>query len=355
MEVNQFLPSMCFGDAVSNDAINIRKILRENGFKSEIFVKYIHPDVAEYAYPLYKYKKNPDDIVLYHFSLAGGEVTDYIKGLPGTKGLIYHNITPPDFFRNYDQNLTDICTKGLQELKTLAPFFSLGIGDSEYNRFMLEKNGFDRTTVLPIIMDWDALIQDKEKNVGSSWEKNHVNLLFVGRVAPNKKIEDLIRIFYYYQKSINPDSTLFLVGNEQVLKYSQYLKELTRALGLEHSVIFTGQVSDKELHIHYKKADVYLCMSEHEGFCVPLLEAMHYDIPIIAYNSTAIPYTLGNSGVLINSKNYPVIAELIDIIIKDGSIRQRLIKKQRERLDYFNTKSISEQLLTIVADLSHGH
>ena len=352
MEVNQFLPSISYGDAVSNDAINIRRILHEKGYKSEIYVKHIHPDVAHCAYPLQRYKKNRDNVVLYHFSLAGGEVTEYIKALPGKKGLIYHNITPPFFFREFDLNFSDICSKGLNELSDLAPYFSLGIGDSEYNRLMLEKNGFCRTTILPIIIDWDTFIRSGERKVESYLEKTKVHLLFVGRIAPNKKIEDLIRIFYYFHKTINHDSELYIVGNEQIPKYSQYLKQLTIILGVDDAVFFTGQVSDDELHMYYKNADVYLCMSEHEGFCVPLLEAMHFEIPIIAYNATAIPYTLGNSGILINYKKFQVIAELIEIIVQDKSIRQRIIKKQRERLDCFNPEILTDQLIAIVEDLS---
>ena len=350
MEVHQILPTLSYGDAVSNDAINIRKVLVKNGIKSEIYAKFIHPDVSQYAKPLKYYKKDSRNIVLYHFSLAGDDVTEFIKNLPEKKGLIYHNITPPRFFDNYDPTLSELCRNGLLELKTIAPYILIGIGDSEYNRIDLENSGFTKTGVLPILINFDNF--DQKRLCNNQLRNDTINILFVGRIAPNKKFEDLIKIFYYFNKSINQKSHLILVGDKQVPQYYADLQKLVLKLNLTDDVFFVGSVKDDELSSYYKNADIFLCMSEHEGFCVPLLEAMYHDIPIIAYNATAVPYTLGNSGVLINKKDYIQIAELMNIIIGDKKLRERIVTKQKERLSDFAIEKSAEKLLGLIHDLS---
>jgi len=354
MEVHQILPALSSRDAVSNDAIAIRTILQKQGFKSEIYAKYIHPDVAKYAKDLRHYRANPRHVLFYHFSIAGEDVTEYVKTLPCSKGLVYHNITPPSFFQNYDVNLMELCRKGLAELKTLPPYFFMGIGDSEYNRQMLNDVGFEKTTILPIIVDWSKYPQNAEKMTPILNKSKEITILFVGRLSPNKKIEDLIKIFYYFNKSINSDSRLILVGNEQIPRYSSFLKNIVNSLKLQDSVFFAGSVNDKQLHHYYNIADVFLCMSEHEGFCVPLLEAMHYDLPIIAYNSTAIPYTLNNSGILVNKKNYRVIAELIFTILENKQLKERIVAKQRSHLQEFSFEKLLPILLRIVESLTEN-
>ena len=356
MKVHQILPAISSRDGVSNDAITIRTILRKQGFKSEIYAKYIHPDVAKYAKDIKHYRPDARNILLYHFSLAGDDVTDFVKALLDTKGLIYHNITPPFFFENYDMNLQELCRNGLAELNTLPPYFFMGIGDSEYSRLTLEKVGFQKTETLPIFLNWEKLVKMDEKLKNDFSFETDVILLFVGRISPNKKIEDLIKVFYCFNKSINPNSKLILVGNKQIPLYCTYLKNIVHSLKLQDSVIFTGSVTDEKLRHYYEIADIFLCMSEHEGFCVPLLEAMYYGVPIIAYNSTAVPYTLNNCGILVNEKEYPAIAELINVLLEDKQLKERIIIKQRERLQDFTLGKTLPELLSIVKKMEdHIH
>jgi glycosyltransferase involved in cell wall biosynthesis len=354
MEVNQILPALSYRDAVSNDAIAIRTILRKQGFKSEIYAKYIHPDVAKYAKEIRHYRADSRNVLFYHFSLAGGDVTEFVKSLSDVKVLIYHNITPPSFFRDYDISLMELCRNGLNELKSLPPYFFMGLGDSEYNRLMLENIGFKKTEVLPIFFDWDKFPSNVEIVTHESEGSKEITILFVGRISPNKKIEDLIKIFYYFNKSINPNTRLVIVGNEQIHQYNTFLKNLVNLLKLQDTVIFTGSVTDEHLIHYYLTADIFLCMSEHEGFCVPLLEAMHYGLPIIAYNSTAIPYTLNHSGILVNKKDYREIAELIYIILNDNKLKERLIAQQKLRLQDFSSERLLPKLLRIVESMKEN-
>lgn len=352
MEVHQILPALSYGDAVSNDAIEIQKLLSEHGYSSKIFAKYIHPKVSRFASQLSSYKGSPQNVVMYHFSLAGGDVTEFVKQLPDKKVLIYHNVTPPEFFYGYDDGLRYSCEQGLDELINLKNHFQLAIGDSEYNRQCLEQFGYSNTGVIPILLDTDSWSKDIDLDgLERSYGSCTINMLFVGRVAPNKKHEDIIRIFYYYHRCINPNSKLYLVGSKQIPCYLSSLEELIAKLGLSDAVVFTGAVSEAELLQYYQKAHIFLCMSEHEGFCVPLLEAMHFRIPIIAYDSTGVSDTLGDATVLVNRKNYIELAELINILVEDSTIRNKIVKKQAERLKCFDINRTGDRLIKIIESL----
>ena len=354
MQINQVLPALSYGDAVSNHAIEIRDILRKFGYDSNIYAKWIHPKVSKFAKPLDKYEKNANNIVIYHLSLAGLDVSDFVKRLPDTKVLIYHNITPHHYFEGIYDTLYNLCKQGREELKQFNGITKLALGVSEYNRQELERHGFKDTDVLPIIIDYSKYESEPDKETMRKYDNSgYVNLLFVGRIAPNKKIEDLIKIFYYYKK-INLKSRLFIVGSyESMEKYLTRLHELIEKVGLS-DVVFTGHVSFEELIAYYRMADVFLCMSEHEGFCVPLIESMYFNIPIIAYNATAVPYTLANCGVLVIEKRYDEIAEMIHLLISDVVWRKKIVEGQNERLNDFERAKIEEKLKNYIDYLTNS-
>ncbi len=343
MKINQILPSLSYGDAVSNDAIEIKNSLKKMGYDSDIYAKYIDPKVSKFTKNLDQYNGNPNNIVLYHFSLAGYEVTHFVKQLSDIKILIYHNITPHHYFRNINDEFYKICKNGREELKTLNKIVTLALGDSQYNKIELDNYGFQNTGVLPILIDFSKYDFNANKKIINIFEGDYINLLFVGRISPNKKQEDLIKTFYYLKK-INPKSRLFIVGSfNRMEKYFLLLQELIKKADLT-DVFFVGHTSFDELIAFYRMADIFLCMSEHEGFCVPLLESMFFNIPIIAYNSTAIPYTLGGCGILINEKRYEEIAEMINLILIDVKLKTKIVEKQRIRLRDFEKKETERKL-----------
>jgi glycosyltransferase involved in cell wall biosynthesis len=350
MKIHQILTALSYGDAISNEAIEIRDSLRRMGYHSDIFAKYIHPKVSKYTKNLNEYKKNADNIVIYHFPLAGFEVTEFVKQLPDIKILIYHNFTPHYFFKNINNNLYNACIHGSDELKTLRNIVKLALGDSEYNKNELEDYGFYNTGILPILIDYSKYNKAPNRKIITKYNDDYINLIFVGRIAPNKMQEDLIKIFYYYKK-INPKSRLFLVGSYNGMeKYVLQLKEMVKKFGL-NDVIFTGHTSFDSMIAYYHLADVFLCMSGHEGFCVPLLESMYFNIPIVAYNSTAVPYTLGNSGILVYEKRYDEVAEIINLLINDESLKQKIVKKQKERFKDFDKSKTEEKLKNYIETL----
>jgi glycosyltransferase involved in cell wall biosynthesis len=352
MNVHQIVSALSFGDAVSNDAIALRKILRKNGFNSNIYAKYIDPRVSDFVEPIEKYQPDPTTLMIYHFAFGGAGVSEYVIDLPDIKILKYHNITPPHFFYPYNKNIALGCETGLKELKELIRHFHFGFGDSKFNCTDLNKLGLTNTVVLPVLLDFENINQ-MNKKINPVKEQDMVNIIFVGRISPNKKQDDLLKIFYFYHFFINKNSRLSFIGKCDDDLYYHHLRNLIKKLDLEQAVVFTGLIENDHLIRHYKTADVFLCMSEHEGFCVPLVESMYFGIPIIAFNSSCIPDTLGNSGILINDKSkYKEIAELMDLVINDKTLKEKIVKRQRERLKDFEERNIETILLRSIKEIS---
>jgi glycosyltransferase involved in cell wall biosynthesis len=339
------MPSISYGDAISNHALEIRSILKAWGYESEIYAQHIHPKLSNIAraYTGYKKVSSAENGLIFHFSI-GSEISQFVKILPDKKILIYHNITPPIFFSGVNDTIAHLLRRGREELAEYHDRVDLALGDSEYNRKELTEIGFKRTGVLPLIVDYDKYAQEPDYKILNEFRDDYTNLIFVGRISPNKKQEDVIKIFYYFNKFNDPQSRLFLIGSYQgTEKYLIQLKELIEKLNLKN-VYFTGHVEFEELLAYYKLADLFISMSEHEGFCVPLLESMHFGIPIIAYNSSAIPYTLNGTGILVNEKRYEEIAELAYILVNDRNIKDKIIEKQKERLKQFEKAKIKIML-----------
>lgn len=345
MKVHQILPSLAPGDAIGNEVLLMRDLLRSWGYESDIFAQHIHPDVQARPYKEYELESSPQNLLIYHFSI-GSEVSNFIKGLPDRKIMIYHNITPPHFFRGINDNLMFLLDEGRKELGSLSREFDLALADSEYNRIELEGAGYPETGLLPLLIDFSKY-QSFNPDIVEKYSDDRVNILFVGRISPNKKHEDIIKTFYYY-KCINPKARLLLPGGYDGCElYFQSLRSLVQRLGLS-DVYFLEKVPFKDLVSYYMVSDVFLCMSEHEGFNVPLVESMFFDVPIIAYNSSAIPYTLGDAGILVKSKRYAETAELINLIVGDPDIRGKLIRRQKERLQVFEYSKIAAQFYNII-------
>ena len=344
MEVNQVVPGISYGDAVSNDAIALRDVLRENGLNSNIYARYIQPKLAHLAKPLNKFRGNRSNIVIYQYYGGAQEVTAAVMKMPDIKIMRYHNITPPHFFNHYDLHLKYSGTNALRAIRDYHTHFLMGLGVSEFNRQELIKYGFTRTDVLPIFFDFDRFrVIEREKN-----RDGVKKIIFVGRLSPNKKQDDIIKIFYYYHTFINEKSKLILVGKKQFPAYVNELEQLTRQLGMEDAVEMTGHIGDQDLNWYYCNSDIFLSMSEHEGFGVPFLEAMQLGLPIIAYKSTAIPYILDNCGILIKKKNFREIAELIHIVMNDDTLRNKITDGQKRRLNDFTKDVLTKKLFEII-------
>ena len=359
MKFIQLNSCLSFGDAITHHTFEIDRTLREWGFETKIFsdtiddnfhsYNYSPPDNIEKDTNFIKYSKDNENILLFHYSVYCDNVKLY-KESKNKKIFEYHNITPHEYFEGYDNYLAMICSKGRQELSSLSEC-NMALGDSEYNRRELVAYNFDedKTDVLPIFISFEKFSDlGINEELFNRYNDGYVNLIFVGRIAPNKKIEDIIKCFYYYNQAINRKSRLFLVGTLFLEKYNTELRNLINRLNLVDRVVLTDKVCLLDLKTYYELSDVFVCMSEHEGFCVPLLESMYFRLPILAYNSTAVPFTLGKSGILINSKKYEEIAEMINLLIEDSKMRTRIIKGEEKRLRDFDGDVIKIKLKQII-------
>ena len=343
--VHQLVPNLAFGDAISQQALTLRRIFRQAGLRSEIYAEHVDVQLRGEARPYRRLREEQGEQapVLFHFSI-GSEVTDYYRQLPNPRLLGYHNITPAGFFHGVNEQVAAHCARGREELKSLKAHSRAAVADSEFNRSELAALGFANTTVLPIVLDPERYALRPVRRLQGYRDDGHVNFLHVGRLVPNKRIEDLLKVFYFYRKRIHLDSRLFLVGIDTDMEiYSFALRQMIHDLGLS-GVAFPGRVSQRELVTYYRLAHVYLCMSEHEGFCVPLVEAMHFGVPVIAYAAGAVPETLGDAGALVTRKDFVEIAELASLLCGDGELREAMIAAGRERARQFLPEAVAPVL-----------
>lgn len=334
MRVHQLLAALSYGDAIGNEALEIRRHLRDAGLESDIFAEGVHPRMAHLARPLWEYEtvSSPETVCLYHFSI-GSAAGRLIWHAPDRLVSIYHNITPAHFFLGFHPHLAGLCYHGRRELEAFAARTELGLGDSEYNRQELEAAGYARTGVLPIVLDLQAQHRPGSDVVRATYADGRTNILFVGRIIPNKKIDDLIRVFAIYQRWVEPRSRLLLVGDHRGHEaYYDRLQHLVRDLRLDE-VVFSGHVDERDLVAYYRVAHAFLCLSEHEGFCVPLLEAMEHGLPVVAYDAGAVRETLRGGGVLLREKQPEVVAELVRAVIHDPAVREPVLATQRRAID----------------------
>jgi glycosyltransferase involved in cell wall biosynthesis len=352
IQIHQVLATLGYGDAIGHEVLGIQRVLRAQGYQSEIFV-----ETADYRLePLTRdYRElvdatHPDNLLLHHFSL-GSKASRTAFALPDRMALIYHNITPPEYFVGVHRMLARQCFRGRRELRAYADRCDLALGDSEFNRQDLEKLGFPRTAVLPVVPDFSNLDRQANLMMAGQFDDGWTNIVFVGRVIANKKIDDLIRFFHAYHTIFNPRSRLLIVGAYSGYeRYLASLHQLTAALGARH-VHFLGHVSDEELVAYYDVADLFLCASEHEGFCVPLVEAFYKQVPVLAYAATAVPDTMDGAGVLYEDKDPRSVAALMDAMVSNQALREAIIAEQLAAVARLKGEDFEGTLLGFVGDI----
>lgn len=346
MKIVQLLTTISYGDAVSNDVLALYATIRRNGYETAIYAENIDTRLQK---GLVKHvskmpKLTNDDIIIYHLS-TGTELNFQLPQYNGRKILLYHNITPYEFFAGYSDTAWNLCKKGQEGLQYLADKVEYCIAVSQYNKEDMIKAGYKcKIDVLPILIPFSDYDKTPNERILRRYKDDgYVNILFTGRIAPNKKQEDVIRAFYMYQKYYNAKARLFIVGSYNGMESYYYkLKNYVKELKL-NNVYFTGHIKFDEILAYYSIADIFLCMSEHEGFCVPLVEAMKFNVPIVAYDSSAIGDTLGGTGILLQDKNPLEVAGMIHYIMSHPQIRDSIREEQQRRLDDFANDKIEEQ------------
>jgi glycosyltransferase involved in cell wall biosynthesis len=332
--LHQFIAGAAPGDAITDHALLLRRWLREDGFRAEVFAEGIHPALVSEIRSYLNYRPSrAGEIAILHHSI-GSAVVEHLLSLDVRFLLIYHNVTPPRFFQAIDPVLAKQLETGRSQLARLEKRTVMGLGVSRYDELELQERGFSPTGVLPIPLEEARYQIEPNRDLLERYHDGEPSLLFLGRLAPNKRQEDLIKLLYCYRR-IAPSARLFLAGSPWIAAYADWLRDLTGALRLNEAVVFAGHVSQQDLVTYYRLTDVYVSMSEHEGLGKPLIESMYFGVPVLAYAAAAVPETMGGAGVLFHHKNYEALAEMVDILTRDAALRQCVIGRQRERVRAF--------------------
>lgn len=350
MIVNQWVPAAHKGDAIGDSARRMRGMLRQLGHQSEVYALTIDDELRGDVRPFADPESGAGHLTIFHYALPS-PMTEAFARLRGGRVLQYHNVTPAAFFAPYDPVLFRLASLARAELRTLVGRVDLALGVSRYNRDELDALGFGPTGVLPLAVDTSRVTNGGARPaLDRMLDDEFVNFLFVGRIAPNKRIEDHIRLAEHYKRYVDAFYRFIFVGRyDAVPRYYSMIRALMTEYRLLHErFIFTGPVSDDELAAYYRHAAVYISLSEHEGFCAPLLEAMAADVPILAYSAAAVPETLGGAGVQFAPKDLEYAAELAGLLAFDDTVRRDVLAGQRRRLADFGDDRILADLAALV-------
>lgn len=335
--VHQLVHTLSYGDAISGEVLALQRVFRSLGVESEIFAINEHPKLKgqsiDYREFIPKLGAGFDGSIILHYSLGSPLNTLYRELKSAERILIYHNLTPAHWFEGVNPRIVSDIRQGEAELPELCHISSRLLADSNFNAQELSRFGVSAEVLeLPI----DPARWDLPTNPGIAAVvrgEPGIHLLHVGRLAPNKRVEDIIKTFYFLHHHFERNSRLWLAGIDiDTELYSFALKELAYELNLAHAINFVGCLDDSELKALYENCSTYICMSEHEGFCLPVVEAMHFGMPVVSFSSSALTETVGSGGILISEKRPAEIAALIQRINTDQALKAKLVQAGKERV-----------------------
>lgn len=342
--VHQFSAGFSKGDAISNEARVLRGLFHSWGCASEIFseTKRMAPDLRKDAVDISEAptRIRSNDVALLHLSI-GSAVNQSFAALSCRKVILYHNITPPDFFRGLQEEIAAHLRKGLDQVRALAGVADLNLAVSRFNADELRLLGYRDTQVMPMMLErgqWEGPV---DRRLLARFNDGRMNLLFVGRGAPNKRIEDLLNVLYYTRRYTDPEARLIHVGSFGGLeRYQALLQAKAYEMKLDR-VEWMGSISMEGLRACYQAASVFVCMSEHEGFCIPLMEAMARGVPVMAFAAAAVPETMDGAGILVREKRFDLIAETIGELVRRADLRTAVIAEQKARVERYLNQDFS--------------
>ncbi len=354
MEVHQVVVGASRGDAVTTQAREIQDLLG-GARHSRIFARHIAPEIEGLVVPLARYPLtvphgSRDDVIVYHASIGEPRVMTFLEERPERVVVLYHNVTPGEYFRPYDSRFARLLDLGRSELAGLRDRASSAVAFSEYSARELEAAGFDDVRVVPLVVDVDRLRRLLPRSSRAEGSSEAPLLLYVGQLLPHKRPDLLIQAYEILVRHLMPRARLAIVGADRVPGYGRAVRRFARELNLP-GLEFVGPVDDAALAGWYDAADAFVTMSEHEGFGVPLLEAMAFDCPVVARGFAAIPETLGGAGLCLEEKDGPaVIAEALHAVLTDGTLRDELVARGRRRVAEFEPDAGRERLRTTLLE-----
>ena len=329
LTIHQLLPTLSPRDAVGNSTLELHDLLTGAGYKSNIYSTHVHHELADVALPL---DRLPDDEswVIYHHSI-GGAVGNTYEMRTGRRILVYHNITPLEMIERWAPEVGAEIMLGYEQTARYADVTDIGVADSDFSRLELDDLGYQRTITIPVMFEPDRLSLPPK----AATRPRGARLLFVGRLAPNKAQHELVTILAVMRATTDPHATLTLVGSRSFATYADALMSYVEELGLGDAVAVHETSDDADLATHYAEADVFCCVSDHEGFCVPVVEAMSHGVPVVAYGSSAVRGTVDDGGLVLDFKSPDLMAAAVQRITDDDVLRDRLIDAGRRRAASF--------------------
>jgi glycosyltransferase involved in cell wall biosynthesis len=334
--IHQLVVSAAQGDAITNAALDLRAGLRRAGVASELFSAFMDPEMEGEAYllPEFPTRGAGAELLVVHVSIGEPRLAEFLARRPEPLAVVYHNMAPAESFEPWAPSFAKLLADGRRELGALAGRTRVAVGVSAYNAAELVKIGFDPVVVAPLAVDAARLVAT-EPDPGMSAFLAGLGgpvVLSVGQLLPHKRVDWVLTAFYVLVNYWIPESCLVVVGADRLAGYGDAIRALVRRLGLDR-VHMLGQLSQAALVSCFRAASVFMTASEHEGFCVPVLEAMAFDVPVVARDFAAVPETLAGAGLLLGATDGPCVAgEALRAVIEEPGLRESLVAAGRRRL-----------------------
>jgi glycosyltransferase involved in cell wall biosynthesis len=355
MEIHQVVVSASPGDAVTNAALAFQEVLQRVG-PSAVFARYVDPRLDEKVFPLSVYEAcaSPNDLLVYHVSIGEPEIVEFLLGRRERLVLVYHNITPAEYFTALDPGFARLLASGRSELELLRDRACLALAVSAFNARELEALGYEDVRISPLPVDTGALqrLQPDPATVAELEALDGPLILFVGQLLPHKRPDLLLQAYHVLTTYLLPQAHLVLLGPGRLERYREALVTLVAEMNL-HQARIPGWLTSEQVAAYYRRADVFATMSEHEGVCVPLLEAMSFDVPVVARDFGAISETMDGAGLLLPAEEDPVlVAEALTDVLQTEPLRWDLVQRGRRRLEAFEVSAAYATFLSHLASVA---
>ena len=355
VRVDQVIPSLASRDAIGVHTLNLRDGLRAAGIDSDVYYGSHTPDVAHEGRPVIELGRAGRDRWLLYQASIGSPVYDILAARTEPKLVNYHNITPAALLRDWEPEVAYEVALGRTQLARLAPQSRFAVADSAFNETELHAAGYHGTAVVPLLIDMQAKSDEPDPELSARLAERRTreggsDLLYVGKISPHKAPHDLVKMLDVLRRVHDPAARLHLVGSPLGTAYEPALLAFIEELGLRDAVNLPGSVTGAELEAYYRASDVFVMASDHEGFCVPLAEAMGHGVPIVAYGVTAVPETVAGAGLLLDDKAPVPFAAAVGRVLHDETLRALLVREGRARAAGFDLGASTERFVSLVAD-----
>jgi glycosyltransferase involved in cell wall biosynthesis len=354
VRVDQIIPSLASRDAIGVHTRTLSRALRAAGIDSTIYHGNCTPDMASEGVPLVELGRFAKDRWLLYQSSIGSPVYDILATRDEPKLVNYHNITPTELLAPWEPSVGYEVSLGRTQMARLAPESRLAVADSAYNQSELTEVGYQNTAVVPLLIDMTSTGEEPDPEVfdrlGDAKARGGADFLFVGKVSPHKAPHDLVKMLSVYRRLYDPHARLHLVGSPLGERYGPALAAFVAELGLEGAVSVTGSLTPGGLEAYYRSADVFVCASDHEGFCVPIVEAMAHGLPVVASATTAIPETVGDAGLLLPDKDPSRFAAAVHRVVEDAGLRSLLLERAAVRAAHYDVNRSVARFVQLVSD-----